>query len=211
MTPKEKAIERLITFTQERLQIRRAYLDRGFFSVGCINTLESLGVKYIIPAIQNRKVKRLVDENPPNTVVDYTMKRYSGKTKEIAVYKLAIVKSIKDPNKKVAFISNIDDLTEENVVETCNAYCKRWGIETAYRMKNVFKVKTTSKNYIVRLFYFLFSVCLYNLWVLASIFLSPIKGVLSKKPLISAKIFGTILSTTTDPGWRLVGVKNTTY
>jgi hypothetical protein len=67
------------------------------------------------------------------------------------------------------------------------------GIETSYRVKGEFKPKTTSKNYVVRLFYFLFSVCLYNLWVLSSIFIdSFIRIYRITKPLISAKFFGAL-------------------
>ena len=52
-------------------------------------------------------------------------------------------------------------------------YSKRWGIETGYRqIDHDFKAKTTSKNYHIRLFYFLFSVDLYNLWVLVNIVVS---------------------------------------
>jgi IS4 transposase len=72
-------------------------------------------------------------------------------------------------------------------------YSKRWGIETSYRVKKDFRPKTTSKNYIIRLFYFLFSVCLYNLWELVNIILDLIERIDSKTPVIAAKLFGTIL------------------
>jgi len=42
-------------------------------------------------------------------------------------------------------------------------------IETFYRVNQDFKAKTTSKKYVVRFFYLIFSACLYNLWILASI------------------------------------------
>ena len=49
-------------------------------------------------------------------------------------------------------------------------YGKRWGIETGYRVKKrEGLVKTTSNNYSIRLFYFLFSVALYNLWILINL------------------------------------------
>ena len=39
-------------------------------------------------------------------------------------------------------------------------YSKRWGIETGYRnLDHDFKAKTTTRNYHIRLFYFLFSTC----------------------------------------------------
>jgi putative transposase len=101
---------------------------------------------------------------------------------------------------KRAFATNLD-VEEKEAFELFDLYSKRWGIETSYRVKGEFKPKTTSKNYVVRLFYFLFSVCLYNLWVLASIFIGAVIGRFSlKKPLITAKFFGTLLYTYWDDG-----------
>jgi hypothetical protein len=39
-------------------------------------------------------------------------------------------------------------------------------IETSYRICNQFLIKTTSKQYVVRLFYYLFACAVYNAWVL---------------------------------------------
>jgi len=74
-------------------------------------------------------------------------------------------------------------------------YCKRWGIETSYRqVEHDFKSKTTSRNYNIRLFYFLFSCCLYNLWVLVNICISlKIPGAVRGKPIITAKMFVIVL------------------
>lgn len=47
----------------------------------------------------------------------------------------------------------------------CRRYSRRWQIETEYKsIKNDFLAKTSSKNYRVRLFYFVFAVILYNVW-----------------------------------------------
>ncbi len=43
-------------------------------------------------------------------------------------------------------------------------YEERWAIETGYRMLNQFLMKTTSRNYTTRLFYFLFACLMYNSW-----------------------------------------------
>ena len=76
-----------------------------------------------------------------------------------------------------------------------NFYSARWGIETKYRQLEVdFKARTTFKNFQIRLFYFLFSTCLFNLWVLINICVSiKIYGRLVEKPLISSKLFAVVL------------------
>lgn len=80
-------------------------------------------------------------------------------------------------------------------------YSKRRGIETSYRVKkHSFLGKTTSKNYRIRLFYFMFSVLLYNLWILADILIwLHLHGAVGEGHLVTSKYFGTILMTI-DPG-----------
>ena len=47
---------------------------------------------------------------------------------------------------------------------------------------------------IVRLFYFLFSTLLYNLWVIINMLISSsLNGRVSTLPMITAKLFGTVL------------------
>ena len=46
-----------------------------------------------------------------------------------------------------------------------SAYSRRWQIENGYKsIKNDFLAKTSSNDYRVRLFYFVFAVLLYNIW-----------------------------------------------
>jgi len=80
-------------------------------------------------------------------------------------------------------------------------YGKRWGIETSYRVKKyAFRGKTTSKNYMIRLFYFMFSVLLYNLWILADLLIwLHLHGFIGTKHLVTSKYFGTLLMSI-DPG-----------
>ncbi len=80
-------------------------------------------------------------------------------------------------------------------------YSKRWGIETSYRVKkHSFRGKTTSKDYKIRLFYFMFSVLLYNLWILADILIwLHLYGVVGDDHLVTSKYFGTMLMVI-DPG-----------
>ncbi|MCX6662248.1 MAG: hypothetical protein NTY91_06840 [Euryarchaeota archaeon] len=105
--------------------------------------------------------------------------------------------------EKRAFATN--ETFEENDVRLAERlfllYGKRWGIEISYRVKkHSYLPKTTSKNYLIRLFYFMFSVLLYNLWILADILIwLALFGVVKEDHLITSKYFGTVLYTI-DPG-----------
>ena len=100
-----------------------------------------------------------------------------------------------DKRIKRAFITNTN-IPEQLAPYLFNFYSKRWGIETSYRqLDHDFLVRTTSKNFCLRLFYFLFSVCLYNLWILVNFCVSlKIYGRLAEKPIITARTFAIILS-----------------
>ena len=192
-----EVLERLVSYALEKVNIRYVYVDRGFFSGACMRTLEKLGVKYIMPAVQHRRIKKIVENNEPVTVMDYKMTYRDRFTRRHVRFKLAIIKSNTNPENKVVFATNVYELNTRNAVAICNNYSKRWGIETSYRVKNMFRTRTTSKNYQVRLFFFLFSVCLYNLWVLVNAFVEAfVFGRALKTPYLTAKVFGAILIST---------------
>jgi len=48
-------------------------------------------------------------------------------------------------------------------------YSKRWGIETSFRVQDLFQAKTCSTNLVVRAFLFFFAIALYNLWILVNV------------------------------------------
>jgi len=111
-------------------------------------------------------------------------------------------KKMNDRELKIPFATNIK-ITQNEVClaeKLFNLYSKRWGIETSYRVKKAFRPKTTSKNYIVRLFYFLFSTLVYNLWIIVNIIVgNSLMKKLPEKPLVTAKLFGTVLYLIIEP------------
>ena len=95
---------------------------------------------------------------------------------------------------KRAFVCNFD-IAPCIAYRLYEMYSKRWGIETGYRnLDHDFQARTTTRNYHIRLFYFLFSTCLYNLWVLVNIVVSlTVYGRVKDKPIITAKLFAILL------------------
>ncbi len=191
---KHKVIQELVDYAKKFIRLGTIYVDRGFFSIQCINTLDQCGY-YLMPAVRNPKVQRTIDESVAPTVIDYKM---GGRkpSDRVTSFKLAICE---EDGKKYGFATNLN-VKPQHANNLFLLYDKRWGIETSYRVKQDFKARTTSKRYVVRLFYFLFSACLYNLWVLASVVIG--KAILlffPKKPIVTAKMFGLMLYTV-EPG-----------
>jgi putative transposase len=190
---KEKILERLLSFAKERVPIKKLYVDRGFFSSNVINLLKRMGITFIMPAIMNDRVIDYANSvSPPTVIKNYPMKDCK--------FNLVVIEK---EERRYAFATNLnfnnnDVLLSERLFDP---YSKRWGIETSYRVKKSFRGKTTSRNYIIRQFYFMMSVVLYNLWILINLLLSMfLFGKISKKLAVTAKLFGTILCTTVDPG-----------
>ena len=70
----------------------------------------------------------------------------------------------------------------------CHRYSRRWQIENEYKsIKNDFLAKTYSKDYRVRLFYFVFAVLLYNIWRLTDFLLKAgVDGEMEYAPVLTA-------------------------
>jgi hypothetical protein len=191
---KQEILRTLLEYALQRVKIRRLYVDRGFFDSESIELFKYYHTKFLMPCTANERIKKIFEVVPSPTVIkDYEMKN--------ALFNVVVVND--ELGVKRAFATNID--FNENDVGLAerlfNLYSKRWGIETSYRVKkHSFRPKTTSKNYFIRLFYFMFSVLLYNLWLLADILIClAVLGVFNGDHIITSKYFCNIL-VSIDPG-----------
>jgi len=184
-------VDRLIAFAKNLIPIDTVYLDRGFYSAEVINVLKKNQVKFLMVAVRNQAIKRLLRENYHRKIIDYTM----GKS---TTFKVVITEK---NGEKHAFATNLNVGIKRRFLSLYELYGKRWNIETSYRlMDHDFKARTTSKKYVVRLFYFLYCVLLYNLWILSNIILASwMLKFIPKKPLVSTKYFGKVF-VNIDPG-----------
>lgn len=187
---KEDVLTELLRYARERIKIRKVYVDRGFFSRECIKAMDRLNCNFLMPCTSNKRIRKLKEKLPaPFIVRDYEMGD--------AMFNVIIAKDEKKyGDKKLAFASN-EEWSEDDLKlsqRICRQYTKRWGIETSYRVKkHSFRPKTTSKNYFVRLFYFLLSVLLYNLWILLDVLLYlTLYGEIGEDHIVTSKLFGTI-------------------
>jgi len=154
-----KLLEQLVKIARKYVEIRYAFLDRGFLSVDSINKLYELNTQFIIPIKRNDRVIQVMKncflqgiERTP-----YTMR--SGNRE--AAFDLVVHETDDD---LVGFATNIQGEPKK----ISNLYRKRWGIETSYRVKNNFFGKTCSRKPKIRLLFIMLSFLLYNIWVMVN-------------------------------------------
>ena len=157
---KSLIIKELIGIARKHVKISHILLDRGFYGVECIRVLKQLRFPFIMPVIKDKKMKPFMDENATSIpcVLQYTI----GKKGNCETFNLALkwFEKIGEPPEVHGFATN----TNLSVEEISALYSKRWSIETGYRTKKCFRVKTTTTNNIVRMIFFYLECLFYNAW-----------------------------------------------
>lgn len=186
----DKLLNHSLGRVKGKIKIDTVYLDRGFDKPKIINVLKKHNVRFIMPKIRSPTVKSWFDKSEAceSRVIPFQIGRGENK----ALVNLVLVND--KLGIKRAFICNFNT-SPQLAYRFYEKYSKRWGIETSYRnLEHDFKARTTTNNYHIRLFYFLFSTCLYNLWVLVNICVSlAVYGRIKDKPIITAKLFAILL------------------
>jgi hypothetical protein len=195
---KNKVLENLIQYTKERIRIHRIYVDRGFFDSDSIKIFNRHRLKYLMPCTHISTVKHILEITPaPSVISDFAMADIT--------FNMVILQETNDNGETLKYAFATNEVFDENDVNLTERlfflYGKRWGIESSYKVKKQsYLPKTTSKNYLIRLFYFMFSVLLYNLWILADILIwIALFGIVKEDHLLTSKYFGTVLYMI-DPG-----------
>jgi IS4 transposase len=143
-----------------------------------------------MPGKKTKLVENLIRKNDAPSLIRYRV----GDNSKYTYTNLVIVDD--KEGEKCSFVTNIENInTTSEIFNIASAlYSKRWGIETTYRVtKHSFLSKTTSKNPIVRLFYYLLAVSLYNLWQLANMTIPEVNNLKVTKYESQSRIFGTLL------------------
>ena len=164
-------------------------LDREFFAAGVMGALGDMGVKYLVPCRNTDLVVDAIAEfaaGKRDRVSEFTIT--GGDGMEVP-YTLIITERKKKKKGKddsellpheryIGFATNVPDVDPD-------LYENRWGIETGYRMIEDTRAKTHSKNPVARLLCFVYSVTVFNAWVMANATLMHRIGIYPADPLIT--------------------------
>ncbi|MFP3214551.1 MAG: transposase [Nitrososphaeria archaeon] len=141
-------------------------MNRGFFKTEMIKLLESMGISFIMPAVRNERIKRMLDEYAKGNIP--SVYEIGSKFYLVIARKKGSKEEDKPVDKFIAFVTNIKFDDPERIVDIIpEEYRYRWGIETSYRVEDGFEAKTTSRSFTLRVIYFMTAFILYNLWIIA--------------------------------------------
>ena len=163
--------------------IRTVLLDREFFSTRVFEALEKMGVGYLVPCKNTDIIVDAIAEfaagmrtaasepcitNADGMSVRYTMivaerkkkRKKSGKEKSDGV-------GMRPEEKFIGFATNMQ-------LKDSELHSKRWDIETGYRMIEKMRACTRSTKTVFRIFCFLYSVVMFNAWVMINTMLSAV-------------------------------------
>ena len=186
---------RAIQRAEEHLgkRIRTAYIDGGGYGVDMILLAQER--KYVIRAVKDDRIQEIMKKAHGLWCWlerGYEIKNEKGCIKtNIVVVDLEALKSrehsfplVKDGERYLTFATNLLPEEGESELDFCIRiaieYKGRWSIETSYRDQNHFHAQTHSLSYSVRLFLFILSVVLYDIYQVVSFLLSQKEEFMSR-------------------------------
>lgn len=143
------------------LAIRISYLtlDGGFFSIHVLRFLEESGIRYIMHMPRTSRTKRM--RLWRGRRFRYTTNHHTRGPRQQASFDVVVAYDLR---KRYRYLLATNMRYGDKTL--LGLFLNRWGIETSYRICNQFLVRTTSRNYTVRMFYYLMACAMYNTWVL---------------------------------------------
>ena len=145
-------------------KIKVLCLDRGFYSIDVFEFLQNNNVPHIVPVIKRGKqIKKILKGNKARRE-QYVMK---NSKKNILLDIVIDVKYLKGKRGKKGLetLGFVVFGVKWSPRKVSTVYRRRFAIESSYRMRNVVKPKTSSKNADIRYFYTLISFLLKNIWL----------------------------------------------
>lgn len=150
-----------------RVRVKCLLLDRGFYAVPVIRWLKALNLPFLMPAVIRGKTggTRALLVGRKSYVTSYTLNssHYQSVTCRIAVV-CGYLKGFKQQHG-IRYALYVMHRIKVALHQLHEYYRDRFGIETSYRQKNQCRIRTTTKNPILRFLFVALAFILVNLWV----------------------------------------------
>ena len=174
LTSVPKKVNELISEIEKIVKIKILYLDRAFGNKKYCRILKLSKYKFITPITKNNKLKDLEFQIKKQSKISkkiYTLSEldyifYEDKPKD---YQESIkLLALHEYDKIFFFITNINNFNGEEYYSLIESYRYRFGIETNYRIDNIFSALTSSVTASVRYLLMQISLIAQDLWTLVN-------------------------------------------
>jgi IS4 transposase len=196
---RKEIVEDLLNSAEDLVHVDNVLMDREFDSQHVLEMISQRGLSYVVPkrmqTSEKAQAKRLLeasedfyvtdrnlhlgnDEWQPTTLV-YTRKENTERT---------------DYHQYAVFMTN----SQPGAI---HKYSYRWEIESGYKSIKRFMAATTSKDFVLRFFYFAFACLLYSIWRAVDLLVQvKLTGGYEHSPLVTADNTLTLLKNETGIG-----------
>ncbi|WDD36738.1 ISH3 family transposase (plasmid) [Nostoc sp. UHCC 0926] len=150
-----------------KINVKKLYLDRGFFNTPVIRWLQALNIPFLLPAIKTGKKgggKQFL-KGRKSYKTTYAITRDKDDSVTFDLWIICKYRKGKRNQRGVQYFVYVAHKVRTNLDYIYQDYRKRFGIETSYRLKNICRIITNNKNPVLRLLFVGISFLLVNIWV----------------------------------------------
>ncbi len=150
-----------------KIKVKRLYLDREFFSIAVIRWLQALDIPLTMPAIRRGKkggIKQFL-KGRKSYKTNYTMSRTKEDFVTFELWIICQYKKGKRGQNGIEYYVYVTHKITTSLSHIHQCYRQRFGIESSYRLKNLCRIRTTTKKPTLRLLFVGISFLLVNIWV----------------------------------------------
>jgi hypothetical protein len=154
------------------LKIRIIISDRELFNLAAISTFNALGADFIMAAQLDKRIKKILELHKRENGRKPTIFAYKFRDERSPEFYLVAIQNpeydpaMRETKGKREFLLFATSMAfgsvEEFVKRVPQEYRRRWKIETGYRVKKDFKIRTCSRSYIARVLFFVIQCIMHN-------------------------------------------------
>jgi putative transposase len=170
--PCDEPLVATVTYLLARLsplhvRVKRLLLDRGFYAVPVIRWLKALNIPFLMPAVLRGKTggtrALLVGRKSYFTAYTLNSAQHQSVTCRMAVV-CGYHKGVQGQHG-ICYTLYVVHRVNVALHQLHDYYRERCGIETSYRQKNQWRIRSTTKHPILRFLFVALAFILVNLWV----------------------------------------------
>jgi len=168
------ALMRGVILRLQALKLRTGtiFADREFFNLAVIFTCFELGVDFIMAAKIDKGIHKLLKQHKEGQGREAAVFKYRFLDEQSPDFYLVAIPNREYDRRKRAGPDNKEfllfatsiafDSPEEFIKRVPQSYRARWKIETGYRVKKEFKIRSCTRSYVARVLFFVVQCIMHN-------------------------------------------------